>query len=612
MPTAAFSSTSTILNHTIPPFYACYLLRSFNPKRGGTYIGSTPDPPRRFKQHSGEIKGGAHKTKRGRPWEMELIVHGFPTKLQALQFEWAWQNPHTSRLLHAVPEPVADPTTARPLTDASIAKLVSRPTAQFPRNAASNRPVTKLQVLQYMLTVPPWRSFNLAVTCFSHDAKEWWDYARRLGPVSRTDAGLRKWEKERIQNGTENDDPWGNARGAWLDKVAVEVRSEGVDGRRLVRQGQAEEGNEGGRMRVDDEAFFDAHWAKWSFSREAASSPQCSLCREKVDVDDHLSFLLCTATPASPLLSPCTAHFHLTCLAAHFLDDRQSSVDSLPPSTSIPSPAPPATRARPLLPTHGRCPACESQLHWSDLVRGSYRRKEEASGTRRKRRYEKGTRAKERAATALEAQGGDAPQRGRKPRGKAKGKGRATATEERAAIEDERSPSDEDDPGVRIGGMIEDSEDEVDQERSWARSTAAEGALSDMGGLTSDEDLVELPLPRLSRRGRDQAEPRLDEATSRGKGGGRRTNSAKTSQPAMSAVLTSTKAATAGSSKLRSTKRKDASASRAAIRGTTSSRRDASISGSDVDDILPPRTVAKSAKAPRSTKAKIDYVELSD
>lgn len=73
----------------------------------------------------------------------------------------------------------------------------------------------------------------------------------------RTEAGARKWEKDRKKEGRENEDPWGEERSEWLNRVQLDVRVEGVDGKRLVRMGEKEEGDEGGRIRVDDgEARF--------------------------------------------------------------------------------------------------------------------------------------------------------------------------------------------------------------------------------------------------------------------------------------------------------------------------------------------------------------------
>lgn len=76
----------------------CYLLRSVNPlHKFTTYIGFTTHPARRIRQHNGEIKAGAWRTSRKRPWEMVAVVTGFPSKTAALQFEWAWQHPKRSK-----------------------------------------------------------------------------------------------------------------------------------------------------------------------------------------------------------------------------------------------------------------------------------------------------------------------------------------------------------------------------------------------------------------------------------------------------------------------------------------------------------------------------------
>lgn len=186
--------TSSLLAPSTPPFYSVYLLQSYplsssaswpsNAKSSAapvlpkasqaTYIGSTPDPVRRRRQHNGELSQGAYRTQRGRPWEMELLVWGFGSKIAALQFEWAFQKPHLSRHLKV----------NRSDTDSE--------SAIFPKLRGSFRPPSQqILVLRSLLLSEPFCHWGLRVTFFAEWAWAAWD---RLECEARTslESGVKR------------------------------------------------------------------------------------------------------------------------------------------------------------------------------------------------------------------------------------------------------------------------------------------------------------------------------------------------------------------------------------------------------------------------------------
>ena len=89
---------------------------------------------------------------------MVLLVHGFPSKIAALQFEWAWQNPHLSR--------------QAPLAS----KLLLQKKMEGKRRYVKPRPspTQQVEILREMLGFEGWRRWPLKVSILDEDIVRIW------------------------------------------------------------------------------------------------------------------------------------------------------------------------------------------------------------------------------------------------------------------------------------------------------------------------------------------------------------------------------------------------------------------------------------------------------
>ena len=120
---------------------------------------------------------------------MVLLVYGFPSKTAALQFEWAWQNPHLSRQA-----PTATKTVIR-------GKVARRKSSQIPLTQ-------RVEILREMLGFEGWRRWPLKVAILDKCVgKAWEDIGAKEGirSVSWKFLGDAVVESDLEQGGSEQD-----------------------------------------------------------------------------------------------------------------------------------------------------------------------------------------------------------------------------------------------------------------------------------------------------------------------------------------------------------------------------------------------------------------------
>lgn len=292
-----------------------YLLRS-TVRHSSLYVGSTPHPPRRLRQHNGLAKGGAVRTSRDkvRPWEMAAIVSGFPSKIAALQFEWSFQNTHLTRHI-----PAEERITARRTVQTFSARTGrARKRMKRPRDSLND----KLSNLHLLLRVKSFARWPLTLHFFAEDVfKAWGRMCNKTLGTLRPDLSIvTDFVTPTASSVTSPDQPQDSSV---QTSTAKHIPSNGIYALDL------------------DYKPMKTYVQKLGDALKIDPTPNCSLCRTQLNSSSD-AVLICPA-------ACCNMTSHLKCLANHFL------VHELKPGG--------------ILPVQGHCPQCRSQLQWSTLVR---------------------------------------------------------------------------------------------------------------------------------------------------------------------------------------------------------------------------------------------------
>ncbi|KAI6596114.1 hypothetical protein MCOR06_002655 [Pyricularia oryzae] len=313
-------------NKPIPSLYTVYILRS-TVRHASLYIGSTPNPPRRLKQHNGEAKGGAARTCRPslRPWEMVGLVSGFPSLVGALKFEWALTNPHIS--LHIPFESRISVTSGRK------------------RNGMPKRPRSSLnsilQNVHLLLRVASFSRWPLKLHFFAPEVYDAWK--KLLVTISSSSTTSSAVPLRASLDVLTDFGPKAAAVQSEKQKESALPSEDKVDtDDDLVTRPW---GIHALPLKYEDfKDYVSKGRSVFGFEREG----KCVICDETLDDESQKGLLALCSNDG------CEGVGHLTCWSQRFLQEKESSG---------------AAGFEEIVPIQGTCPCCGGMVKWGDMMK---------------------------------------------------------------------------------------------------------------------------------------------------------------------------------------------------------------------------------------------------
>ena len=258
-----------------------------------------------------------------------MIVYGFPSKVAALQFEWAWQHPWRSRHLKA-------------------GGGSGRARAIFPNGRGLWTLNARVDVVRTMITSHPYSNWPLHVKLFSTEVVKAWEESGRAN--AHLPIGFTSTIELQGVDGKKADVNIGSGRRGPID----------------VSDGELQPVIWSTLTTFPLDSFTSIHLAGAGALASGPRTLLCSLCKDSIDIHTTVRpftpsrwchLLTKLQDPVTVCMCPtvaCNSITHILCLSDHF-----QAQDPLSP----------------IIPRGGNCPTCQTWVSWGDIVKGMYRRK---------------------------------------------------------------------------------------------------------------------------------------------------------------------------------------------------------------------------------------------